>query len=109
DVGTGLHAGEVAAQTGYTGGDQHHAEPDRDVGIETVGEELEGERTRSKEENPDPDRPVSQAVGDLVAGAKFSGRQAPYSVVIWSRYGLSLNLGCLPSGRRLRSAFSRRI
>ena len=74
DVGRGSTPGSRPRQAGDSGADQHGAEPQRHPAIETAFEQIEGQRPGRDEEHPDPDRPVREAVADLVALADAADR-----------------------------------
>src|SRR6266513_1256120 len=66
---TWLDAGQSAAQPGDPGADEDRPEPERHARVEAAIEEIEGERAWRDEEDPDPDRPVRDAIADLVVFA----------------------------------------
>ena len=75
DVRGGLDAWQLAAQPRDAGAGEHDRQPARHSPIESALEQVEGQRPRRDEEDPDPDRPVREPVGDLVAGAEASVRR----------------------------------
>src|SRR5690606_28308334 len=62
-----LAAGELAPEAGNARPQQHHAQPGDEPRVEDALEEIEGEGPRRDEEYEDPDRPVVEAVIELVA------------------------------------------
>ena len=67
DVRPRLDARQPSAQPRDARPDHHRPEPQRHARIEAALEQIERERAGGDEEHPDPDRPVREAVGDLVA------------------------------------------
>src|SRR5262249_29287919 len=75
--------------------DEHGAQPDRHARVEPVLEEIEGKRPRRDEEHEDPDRPVVEAVIELVAFADLAlGRVLDRNVHVW---GFGLLNGARPT------------
>ncbi len=67
DVGLWLDTRQRTPQSGYARPEQHRTEPQRHSRIETMFEQIEGQRTRRDEEHEYPDRPVVEPVVQLVA------------------------------------------
>ena len=69
DVGSRLAAGQLPKQACDAGANQNNAQPRQQALVETALEQIEGERARRDEEHENPDRPVIEAVMQLVANA----------------------------------------
>jgi hypothetical protein len=84
DVRGVLDAGQLAEPPGDARADQDERQPGHDLAIRAVGEQRERDRAGGDEENPDPDRPVRQAVARLVFGAKdtIGGKFNPLGVSV---------------------------
>ena len=67
DVRRRLDARQAAAQSGDGRADSDHGEPQPHPPVESVLEQIEGQRTWRDEEHEDPDRPVIESVIELVA------------------------------------------
>ena len=76
DVRRGLDARQLPEQARDAGAGEHDAQPRRHAPVEAVREQIERERPGRDEEGPDPDRPVVQAIADLVALADLPIRRA---------------------------------
>lgn len=73
DVGCGFGAGEFSAICGYACADEDQQEPGQVAASEAVGEEREGKRAGSEEEDPYPEGPVCRPIEACVALADFAG------------------------------------
>ena len=67
DVRRRLAAGQLAEEPGDASAEQHHAEPCQETRVEAALEQIERQRSGRDEEDEDPDRPVVDAVIQLVA------------------------------------------
>jgi len=72
DVGSGLSAGQLAAQAGDAGSDEDDGHPGPVGPVKAAGEEGECEGAGGEEEDPDPDGPVTEAVDGGVAFAELA-------------------------------------
>ena len=72
DVGSGLSAGETAAEGGDASAGEDEGEPEGVAEAEAVGEEGEGEGAGGEEKDKDPDGPMTGAIDAGVAGAHLA-------------------------------------
>ena len=92
DVRRRLYAGQLPGDARDAGANEHDAEPRRHAAVEAVREQIEGERPGRNEEGPDPDRPVIQAIADLVPfpdlpiGRPLHQARVPHLLVVRRRH-----------------------
>src|SRR5581483_4625030 len=67
NVGLRFHSGKLSASTCSTGANNHDPKPRLHVRMYSVGEQVDRERAGSEIEDCDPDGPMREAVGQLVA------------------------------------------
>ena len=72
DVGLGLRTWQLTEEPGNAGADHDDSEPECVPGVKSLGKEGEGEGARGEKEDPNPQRPVAEAVDRGIVIAELS-------------------------------------